>query len=115
MKPKERTNAKGKRALEQVRSIGPFLPASMTVTQKKCGNPNCRCAKQGPKHETALLTWKEGNTTRTLHVPRELRAEVAAWCAQWRKLKSLIEKVGAAQKQFLKTQRASIKKSSKRS
>jgi hypothetical protein len=101
--------------LEHIQRIGPFLPASMTLTQKKCGNPNCRCAKQGPKHETALLTWKEGNTTRTLHVPRELRAEVAAWCAEWRKLKSLLEKMGAAQKQFLKTQRTNIKKSSKRS
>lgn len=115
MKTKANTNAKGKRILEQLRSIGPFLPASMTITKKKCGNPNCRCAKEGPMHQTALLTWKEGNTTRTLHVPRELRTEVAAWTAEWRKLKSLIEKMGAAQKQFLKTQRTSIKKSSRRS
>ncbi len=53
----------------------------MTITKKKCGNPKGRCAKQGPIHETALLTWKEGNTTKTLYVPRELRAEVAAWIA----------------------------------
>lgn len=115
MKSTTDTNAKGKRVLEQIRSIGPFLPASMTVTKKKCGNPNCRCAKHGPMHETALLTWKQGNTTQTLYVPRELRAEVAAWIAQWRKLKSLIEKMGDAQKQFLKTQRKNIKKSSRRS
>ena len=101
--------------MEQIRRIGPFLPASMTITKKKCGNPSCRCAKEGPMHETALLTWKEGNTTRTLHVPRELRVEVAAWIAEWRKLKSLIETMGAAQKQFLKTRRKSIRKSSKRS
>ena len=57
----------------------------------------------------------KGNTTQTLHVPRELRAEVAAWISEWRKLKSLIEKMGAAQKQFLKTRRKSIRRSSKRS
>ena len=112
MNPKTDTNAKGRRVLERIRQIGPFLPASMTTTKKKCGNPNCRCAKQGPMHETTLLTWKEGATTRTLHVPREMRDEVTAWIAEWRKLKSLIEKMGDAQKQFLKTRRASIKKSS---
>ncbi len=115
MKSKTNTNAKGKKVLERIQSIGPFLPASMTVTFKKCGNPNCRCAKQGPKHETALLTWKEGNTTKTLHVPRELRADVAKWTAEWKKLKTLIEKMGDAQKQFLKTQRKITKRSSRRS
>jgi len=112
MKTETNTNAKGRRVLEQIQQLGPFLPASMTTTKKKCGNPNCRCAKQGPMHETTLLTWKEGATTRTLHVPREMRDEVAAWIAEWRKLKSLIEKMGDAQKQFLKTRRESMRKSS---
>ena len=53
------TSTKGKRLLEELAQIGPFLPASLTITTKKCGNPNCRCAKEGPIHETALLTWKE--------------------------------------------------------
>ncbi len=66
-------------------------------------------------HETTLLTWKEGDKTKTLHVPRELRGEVAQWIDEWKKLKSLIEKMGAAQKKFLKTRRGNIKKSSRRS
>ena len=115
MKSKPSTNAQGKRVLEQIGRIRPFLPASMTITRKKCGNPNCRCAKQGALHETALLTWKEGTTTRTLHVPRELRDEVAQWIAEWKKLKSLIEKMGGAQKRFLKTRRRNTKKSSRHS
>jgi len=115
MKTNKDTNADGSRALAKIRGIGPFLPASMTTTRKKCGNPNCRCAKEGPMHETTLLTWKEGKTTKTLHVPRELRDEVAQWIAEWKKLKSLIEKMGDAQKRFLKTQRRNIRKSSKRS
>jgi len=115
MKSNKNTNAVGKRMLERIQGIGPFLPASMTTTKKKCGNPNCRCAKEGPVHETTLLTWKEGNTTKTLHVPRELRKDVAQWIKEWKKLKSLIEKMGDAQKRFLKTQRANIRKSSRRS
>ena len=115
MKHDTQTNAKGKQVLEQIRHIGPFLPATLTITKKKCGNPNCRCAKQGPKHETALLTWKKDGVTRTLHVPHELRDQVAAWTAEWRKLKSLIEKAGNAQRQYFKTRRVSIRKSSRRS
>ncbi len=112
MKQETDTNAKGRRVLEQIQRVSPFLPASMTTTKKKCGNPNCCCAKQGPMHETTLLTWKESAITRTLHVPREMRDEVAAWTAEWRKLKSLIEKMGDAQKQLLKTRRASTRRSS---
>ena len=109
------TNADGRKILERIGCIRPFLPASMTVTRKKCGNPNCRCAIQGAMHETALLTWKEGKLTRTLHVPRDMREEVTEWIAEWKRLKALIEKMGDAQKQFLKTRRRSIKRSSKRS
>jgi hypothetical protein len=48
-------------------------------------NPTGRCAQEGPIHETALLTWKDGTVTRTLHVPRELRAQVREWIQEWKK------------------------------
>lgn len=106
------TTAQGKRTLEALRKIRPFLPASLTVTLRKCGNPKCRCATEGPIHETALLTWKEGVTTRTLHVPRELRAEVRQWIEEWKKLKKLIAQMGRAQRQCLRTLRNKRKSSS---
>ena len=77
MKTETATNAAGRKLLKRLARLGPFLPASLTVTRTRCGNPRCRCAREGPEHETALLTWKEGRTTHTLHVPRELRCEVA--------------------------------------
>lgn len=79
MNTKPLTTAQGKRTLEALRKIHPFLPASLTITQPKCGNPACRCAKEGPIHETALLTWKDVTRTPTLYVPRELRAQVREW------------------------------------
>jgi len=106
------TTAQGKRTLEAIRNIRPFLPASLTVTLRKCGNPACRCAKEGAVHETALLTWKDGKTTRTLHVPRELRAEVRQWIAEWKKLKKLIAQMGDAQRQRLQTLKQKRKSSS---
>jgi hypothetical protein len=109
------TSNKGKRVLEQLARIGPFLPASLTITTKKCGNPNCRCAKEGPIHETALLTWKEQNKTHTLYVPRELRAQARQWTQEWKKLKNLIERMGKEQRAFLRTLTKTGKNSSKSS
>lgn len=112
MDTKPATNAAGRQVLERIARIGPFLPASLTVTRTRCGNARCRCTKEGPIHETALLTWKEGRTTHTLYVPRDLRPEVAQWIAEWKKLRSLIDRMAAAQRQFLQTRRKSMKKPS---
>ncbi len=81
----------------------------------KCGNPRCRCAREGPVHETALLTWKEGNTTHTLYVPRELRPQVREWIAQWKRLKKLIAQMADAQRACLQTLKKKRKSSSRSS
>jgi len=106
------TSAAGRKVLERLARIGPFVPASLTVTRTRCGNPRCRCAREGPVHETALLTWKEGGKTRTLHVPLELRGEVAQWIAEWRKLKGIIDRMAAVQRLFLQTRKRNVGKPS---
>jgi len=105
------TNAAGRKVLERLSRLGPFLPASLTVTRTRCGNPRCRCAREGPVHETALLTWKEGGKTHSLHVPRELRGEVAQWIAEWRILKGLVDRMAVVQRHILQTRKRSIRKS----
>jgi hypothetical protein len=95
------TNEHGKRVLDQIRRIKPFVQASLTVTKKRCGNPTCRCAQQGPIHESALLTWKEDKRTRTLYVPLELRQEVAKWVKEGKRMKRLIGEMSKAQQEFL--------------
>jgi len=100
-----RTSAAGQRILARVRTIGPFLEGSLTITTKRCGKPTCRCAEAGPIHEAAVLTWKEEGTTRTLHVPRALREAVAAWVGEGKRLKELSHKMTVAQRAFLVAQR----------
>jgi hypothetical protein len=103
--PRPRTSPTGRRRLARLRSIGPFLEGSLTLTTKRCGRPTCRCVAAGPLHETTLLTWKEQGTTRTLHVPIALREEVAVWVEEGKRLKQLIHAISAAQRAFLITQR----------
>jgi len=103
------TNERGKIALESLRKIKPFIQASLTVTKKRCGNPKCRCAEEGPLHEVALLTWKEENRTRTLYVPVELRQEVEKWVQEGKLLKRLVAEVSQAQREFLTSKKKSRK------
>lgn len=103
------TSDPGRQILQSIRKIKPFVQASFTVTKKRCGSSTCRCAKEGPIHETGLLTWKEDQKTRTVYVPIELRQEVARWVEEGKLLKRLIAEMSKAQREFL----ISKKKSSK--
>ena len=105
MARKPSTNNQGWEILKRIRKIRPFVQASLTITYKKCGNPKCRCNQDGPRHETAYLTWKENQTTRTLYVPKEFRKEVAKWVEEGKRLKGLITEMSEAQKNFLKDMR----------
>lgn len=99
------TTPGGRRVLARIRAVRPFVEGSLTVTAKRCGRPTCRCVTAGPLHEVALLTWKEGGHTQTLHVPRALRKEVATWVAEAQRLKQLIHAMSAAQRAFLRGRR----------
>jgi len=104
------TNERGKRALECIRKIKPFVQASLTITKKRCGNHRCRCLQEGPLHEVALLTWKEEKRTHTLYVPIELRPEVEQWVQEGKLLKRLVTEVSQAQREFLVSKKRSRKR-----
>jgi hypothetical protein len=95
------TSEKGKQILARIRRIKPFVEGSLTVTKKRCGNPRCRCASEGPIHETALLTWKEAGKTRTLYVPETFRKEVEQWVKEAQLLKRLSREMSDRQREFL--------------
>ena len=103
------TNERGKIALERLRKIKPFIQASLSLTKKRCGNPRCRCAQEGPLHEVTLLTWKEKKRTHTLYVPMQLRQEVERWVQEGKHLKRLVAEVSQAQREFLTSKKRSRK------
>ena len=103
------TSDQGKHILDRIRKIKPFVQASLNITKKRCGNPKCICAKQGPIHEVALLTWKESKKTHSLYVPIEFRQEVARWVEEGRLLKRLIVQMSKAQREFLISKKKSMK------
>ena len=102
------TNIAGRTILEQIWKIKPFLQGSLTETVKCCGNPKCRCAKEGPIHPVLLLTWKEGKKTKSLYIPPRLKQEVITWLNEGKKLRQLIGEMSQAQRTFL-TEKRKIK------
>jgi len=99
------TSPAGRRILARLRTLGPFLEGSLTVSTKRCGRPTCGCATDGPRHETALLTWKEAQKTHTLYIPIAWRETVAAWVEEGKRLKALSHEMTVAQRAFLVAQR----------
>lgn len=103
------TSKRGEKLLKELAGFGPFLPVSLAVTKKRCGRKTCRCAKEGPIHPTAHITWKEQGETQTLHVPKELIEEVTQWVETWKKLKRLIGEMGREQRQHLQQRKKSLR------
>ena len=85
------------RLYEQLAATGDFRPGSINATYRRCGKPNCACAREGhPGHGPRWLwTRSVGGKTRTRQLaPAELdkvRAELAAY----KEFTALVEQIVA--------------------
>lgn len=61
-----------------------MVPGSFYLLRRKCGKPNCRCAK-GQLHGCYVLTRSEQGKIRLYMVPKAERAQVRAWAAEYRR------------------------------
>ena len=100
------TSAKLKRKLgRKLAALGkkkPFVIGSFVKIQRKCGNPNCRCAREGPKHPAHLLTTKVNGKTRAIYVPVDMVEEVRQWRRQYRDIKADIKEVSECCEQLIR-------------
>ena len=73
------------RLYEQLAATGDFRPGSINATYRRCGKPNCACAREGhPGHGPRWLwTRSVGGKTRTRQLAAaeldKVRAELAAY------------------------------------
>ena len=81
----------------------PWVAGSLTEIRRRCGNPNCRCAREeGRKHPAHLLTTKVKGKTRAIYVPVDMVEEVRQWCRQYRRIKAEIKEVSACCEQLIR-------------
>lgn len=104
---KEPTRTTTKRKLRRrLLSMGkdqPFIIGSLTKIYRKCGNPNCKCAKEnGRKHPAHLLTTKIKGKTCAIYVPVDMVDEVQGWCRNYRDLKTQTKGVSECCEQLIR-------------
>jgi hypothetical protein len=97
-----RLDAARSQLLSKLATIGPFIQGSVVATARICGKKGCACHHGGPKHPVMYVTWKEGNKTVSLYVPRAFEKEVRTWARNYKKLRDILTKLSNIQKSILR-------------
>lgn len=61
-----------------------MVQGSFYLLRRRCGKPNCRCAR-GQLHPAYVLTRSQAGKDRLYTVPRDQRAQVRKWAAEYRR------------------------------
>lgn len=69
-----------------------LLRGTLSVRSRRCGKPNCRCAR-GEPHASLYLTSSRQGKPRQICVPRAWEARVRQAVADYRELEALLEEI----------------------
>lgn len=76
------------RAAQLLNGAG-ILHGSVVERHRRCGKPNCHCAK-GKGHRGLVLSVRSEGRIEQLHIPQHLEATVQRWIEQDHRLRDLI-------------------------
>ena len=65
---------------------------TLTVRERTCGKPNCRC-KRGLKHVALYLVASEQGKLRQLFIPKSLAAQTRQWVVSYQRVRELLEEL----------------------
>jgi len=76
---------------------------SLSETYRCCGNPNCRCHSQGPKHGPHLYVSYRGPSGKTTgyYVPQAAQQSVRRGIEAWSRLQERLRELSLANKERL--------------
>jgi len=86
--------------LEDCFGRGPLLPGSLYTLRRKCGKPNCRCAR-GPLHESTVLSYRGGARPQNISPPPEQIDTLRARTDDYRRVRQARAKLVRWQRQLL--------------
>lgn len=78
-----------------------FVRGTLSVREKVCGKPNCRCAR-GETHRALYLVASENGKLNQLYIPRSLESDVRRWVATYQQIRQLLEELSRGQWEKLK-------------
>ncbi len=65
---------------------------SISVREKVCGKPTCRCA-QGHKHRALYLVASEDGKIRQLFIPKSSEAKTRQWVDAYQQIREILEEL----------------------
>jgi len=71
---------------------GGLMRATLSVREKLCGKPNCKCAR-GEKHVALYLVSKQDKKVRQLFVPPLFQSRVRAWVDEYQRVQDMVEEI----------------------
>ena len=78
-----------------------FLPGSLSLTHRRCGQPTCHCAQDQKGHPVWSLTFMANGKKRVERIPEEWVKEVQRLVDAGREFKQAVADVFAANAQLL--------------
>jgi hypothetical protein len=101
IKREQMARTKAARLMEQVKSLGLLLKASVVRRKFRCGKAGCRCVR-GHFHQDMIVTRKAGGRTQTIRVRQGRETEALTWLENWRRLKQILSRLTAVEMQILR-------------
>ncbi len=84
-------NRKRYALLKKIAATGPFLMATVSQRDTKCGNPDCKCnTDAAARHPTMRLSWTDAQGSGTCYVPKDIRQEVEGWIQNYWQVKKYL-------------------------
>ncbi|MGB7296516.1 MAG: DUF6788 family protein [Candidatus Aminicenantales bacterium] len=72
-----------------------WIRGTLTVRERVCGKPRCRCLR-GQKHRALFLTRSQGGKLEQLYIPAEKEEMVREWVKNYRTVKELLEEISSS-------------------
>jgi len=94
-----------KRLAKQLPDFTEILRGTLVERYRRCGRPNCHCAKRGdPGHGPAYyltVTVTAGETVQ-VYVPKDQKEEVERWIENFRGIRQTLEEISSINRVMLK-------------
>ena len=69
-----------------------LLRGNLSVRERTCGKPGCKCTK-GEKHVSLYLVFSEKGKYRQVFVPKDIEEEVRTWVDNHHQARDLLEEI----------------------
>ncbi len=69
-----------------------LIRATLTIRERVCGKPNCKCTR-GEKHVSLYAVSRQDGEVRQVCVPKRFESAVREWVEEYQRIQELLEQV----------------------